>query len=59
MQAIVDIEGRFIDWCLGWPGCVHDSRVLEESNFWNMREKYLRESEYILADKGSFTYTTT
>lgn len=32
MQAVVDSRGRFIDVNIGWPGKVHDSRVLVNSS---------------------------
>ena len=28
MQAVVDFQGRFLDVNIGWPGKVHDARVL-------------------------------
>ena len=31
MQAVVDHEGKFTDVISGWPGSVHDARVLTES----------------------------
>ncbi|CAI5638196.1 unnamed protein product [Oreochromis niloticus] len=31
LQAVCDHQGRFIDTCVGWPGSVHDSRVLRNS----------------------------
>ena len=29
LQAVCDHQGRFIDTYVGWPGSVHDSRVLQ------------------------------
>ncbi|XP_015829761.3 uncharacterized protein [Nothobranchius furzeri] len=31
LQAVCDHQGRFIDTYVGWPGSVHDSRVLRHS----------------------------
>ena len=31
LQAVCDHQGRFIDTYVGWPGSVHDSRVLQHS----------------------------
>ena len=30
-QAVVDHNGLFHDLCIGWPGSVHDARVLSNS----------------------------
>jgi len=35
MQAVVDSQDRFIDVNIGWPGKVHDARVLANSTFYN------------------------
>ena len=34
MQAVVDSRGRFMDVNIGWPGKVHDARVLVNSSFY-------------------------
>lgn len=34
MQAVVDFRGRFLDVNIGWPGKVHDARVLINSSFY-------------------------
>ena len=34
IQAVVDSRGRFIDVNIGWPGKVHDSRVLVNSSLY-------------------------
>ena len=34
MQAVVDFRGRFLDVNIGWPGEVHDARVLVNSSFY-------------------------
>ena len=34
MQAICDSEGRFLDIFVGYPGSVHDSRILKNSPFY-------------------------
>ncbi|KAL7379751.1 hypothetical protein ABVT39_005230 [Epinephelus coioides] len=33
-QAICDHKGRFLDVVVGFPGCVHDARVLRSSPFY-------------------------
>ena len=47
LQAVVDGKGLFWDVCVGYPGSVHDARVLKQSQFWDMvgdgqlfRQKY-------------------
>ena len=35
MQAVVDYHYMFLDVCIGWPGRVHDARVLSNSNLYN------------------------
>ncbi|GJF00846.1 DDE superfamily endonuclease [Phanerochaete sordida] len=52
LQAVVDNRGMFMAYEFGWPGCVQDSRVFTESDLWVNREKYFREHEFILVDKG-------
>ena len=34
VQAVVDSRGRFIDVNIGWPGKVHDARVLSNSTIY-------------------------
>ena len=34
LQAVVDANYCFIDTCIGWPGKVHDARVLANSKFY-------------------------
>ena len=36
LQAVVDGKGLFWDVCVGYPGSVHDARVLKQSQFWDM-----------------------
>ena len=32
LQAVVDYEYKFMDLYIGWPGSVHDARVLTNSS---------------------------
>ena len=34
VQAVADHNGLFIGLCIGWPGCVHDARVLANSSIY-------------------------
>ncbi len=34
LQAVVDGKGLFWDLCIGFPGSVHDARVLKQSHLW-------------------------
>ncbi|XP_028254280.1 NACHT, LRR and PYD domains-containing protein 12-like [Parambassis ranga] len=49
--AVCDHQGRFIDTYVGWPGSVHDSRVLRHSPLYR-RGIYPPPGHFILADGG-------
>ncbi|XP_038153380.1 protein ALP1-like [Cyprinodon tularosa] len=51
LQAVCDHQGRFIDTYVGWPGSVHDSRVLRNSPLYR-RAIYPPPGHFILADGG-------
>ena len=38
LQAVVDGKGLFWDVCVGFPGSVHDARVLKQSHLWDISE---------------------
>ncbi|XP_056437328.1 uncharacterized protein LOC130374536 [Gadus chalcogrammus] len=50
LQAVCDHQGRFLDTYVGWPGSVHDSRVLRHSPLY--RSLYPPPGHFILADGG-------
>ena len=50
-QAIVDNKNKFIDFFTGYPGSVHDSRVLLNSPVY-LQAKYPPNSYYLLGDSG-------
>ncbi|XP_067270852.1 putative nuclease HARBI1 [Pseudorasbora parva] len=51
LQAVCDHQGRFIDTYVGWPGSVHDARVLRHSPLYR-RSVYPPPGHFILADGG-------
>ncbi|XP_019222771.1 putative nuclease HARBI1 [Oreochromis niloticus] len=51
LQAVCDHRGRFIDTYVGWPGSVHDSRVLRHSPLYS-QSVYPPPVHFILADGG-------
>ncbi|KAG7456357.1 hypothetical protein MATL_G00251370 [Megalops atlanticus] len=51
LQAVCDHQGRFIDTYVGWPGSVHDSRVLGHSPLYRS-SLYPPPGHFILADGG-------
>ncbi|CAI5670200.1 unnamed protein product [Oreochromis niloticus] len=51
LQAVCDHQGCFIDTYVGWPGSVHDSRVLRNSPLYR-QAIYPPPGHFILADGG-------
>ncbi|CAJ1053310.1 protein ALP1-like isoform X1 [Xyrichtys novacula] len=51
LQAVCDHQGRFIDTYVGWPGSVHDARVLRHSPLYR-QNVYPPPGHFILADSG-------
>ena len=62
MQAIVDSNMRFLNVAVGFPGSIHDQRVLANSSFWEKRFHLLNGetmtvdnehiNEYVVGDAG-------
>jgi len=56
LQAVCDHRMMFTDCYIGWPGSVHDSRVLENSDLKsridNDREKMFPDNTYLVGDGG-------
>ncbi len=51
LQAVSDHQGRFLDTYVGWPGSVHDARVLRHSPLYR-QAAYPPPGYFILADGG-------
>lgn len=51
MQAICDAEGRFLDIFVGYPGSVHDTRILKNSPFY-LAGQYPPAGYFLLGDGG-------
>ncbi|XP_056451870.1 putative nuclease HARBI1 [Gadus chalcogrammus] len=51
MQAICDSNGRFLDIYVGYPGSVHDTRVMKNSTFYTAR-RYPPAGYILLGDGG-------
>lgn len=56
VQAICDHRGIFIGYEFGWPGSVSNATVFRESDMWLNKADYFEADEYILVDKGKFSY---
>lgn len=54
MQAVVDHQMKFTNIYAGWPGCVHDARVLRNSTLYTEAEagNLVLVDHYILADSA-------
>jgi hypothetical protein len=54
LQAVVDHEMRITHVYTGWPGCVHDARVLRNSSLYEEAEagQLIIHDHYILADSA-------
>eukprot|EP00064_Thunnus_orientalis_P013643 superscaffoldBa00002254_g13683 len=57
LQAVCDHQGHFTDTYVGWPGSVHDSRVLRHSPLY--RSIFYPPGHFILADGGSRASNTS
>ncbi|XP_028420694.1 putative nuclease HARBI1 [Perca flavescens] len=52
MQAICDSNGRFLDIFVGYPGSVHDTRIMKNSSFYTTRR--YPPTGYILLGYGGY-----
>ncbi|CAG8505653.1 8816_t:CDS:1 [Cetraspora pellucida] len=50
LQAVVDYQGIFINYDLGYLASVHDAKVFQNSSLYHYRNQLFEENDYILAD---------
>src|SRR5690348_12416673 len=48
LQGVCDPDMKFLDCNIGWPGSVHDSRVLRNSNIFRKSEDIFRPQFYLI-----------
>ena len=51
-QLVVNHRGCITNLSCRWPGSLHDSRVLQESNLQDVLDRYLLGEHYLLGDSG-------
>ena len=51
-QVVVNHRGVISHLSCRWPGSLHDSRVLQESNLQSVLDRYLLGEYYLLGDSG-------
>ena len=52
MQAVVNHRGAFTNIVSRWPGSVHDTRILKESDLQQVLDLHLMGKYYLLGDQG-------
>ena len=52
LQAVSDHEMMFTDCYVGWPGRVHDARVLSNSELCNSTEEKFPDDSFLLGDSA-------
>ncbi len=50
--SVVDHRGVFTNVCTGWPGSVHDSRVLRNSGLYANSDRIINSNYFLIADAG-------
>lgn len=51
-QGIVDFQGIFINYDIGWPGSVHDAKVYKNSNFYKRKDELIIDNDFLLGDSA-------
>ncbi|CAG8624762.1 5385_t:CDS:2, partial [Cetraspora pellucida] len=52
LQAVVDHQGLFINYNVGYPASVHDVKVFWNSSLYCYRNQLFKDNDYILADSA-------
>ena len=52
VQAIVNHQGAFTNLISRWPGSIHDTRVLKESDLQQVLDLHMMGKYYLLGDQG-------
>ncbi|CAG8619505.1 629_t:CDS:1 [Paraglomus occultum] len=50
LQGVVDHDGLFTTYNVGWPASVHDAKVFKNSSVVKMRSQFFIEQDYLLVD---------
>ena len=51
-QGIVDFQGIFINYDIGWPGSVHDAKVYKNSHFFKNKDELIIDDDFLLGDSA-------
>ncbi|CAG8772411.1 21867_t:CDS:2, partial [Gigaspora rosea] len=51
-EAVVDHQGIFINYDLGYPASVHDANVFRNSSLYRCKNQLFEETDYVLADSA-------
>jgi DDE superfamily endonuclease len=57
VQTTVDHEGYFTSYDIGWPASQVDITIFKKSSLWLQHHAYFHPDEYLLADKGTYSYS--
>ncbi|CAG8716565.1 77_t:CDS:2 [Gigaspora margarita] len=52
LQGVVDHQGLFISYEIGWSASVHDAKVFSNSNIFKNYKNYFKEEDYLIADSA-------
>ncbi|CAG8820060.1 27555_t:CDS:2, partial [Racocetra persica] len=50
LQGVVDHQGFFISYEIGWPASVHDAKVFSNSDIFKNYKNYFKDEDYLIAD---------
>ncbi|CAG8788652.1 20275_t:CDS:2 [Gigaspora margarita] len=52
LQDVVDHQGFFISYEIGWPASVHDAKVFSNSDIFKNYKNYFKEEDYLIANSA-------